>query len=183
MELFRKLTQSKLNVDFITKFLRGKGLAVKELDNDWWMVKAYDCNICYKYDNNRLSFTTILEAQLDDINLDILSKACNFINDNFYTIKNFWSYRYKDNAEDYEPIGITIHFSLEQICTSRDDIMSAYESYLSSLLDAIEKSKEAYRYFEYQLQKQVNNTIGFNYSDNPDCNSEEIQSKGRIGFK
>lgn len=181
--------EKELTIEYITKFIRKKGLASSVNGENGLLFKLYDMNWRLFFEKGRLSMNVNFEIG-EDINIPCLLQAINKVNEERYMIKTFMQ-EFMPEAEDGKPIpNAEVHkvivFSFETLCFTEKAFMTAYEFCVYALTDSIDAHRKHYaQYLEQTKSKAQDIKIGFNKQDGSNDNTNSTATKDthcRIGF-
>ena len=183
--LLEKLSKP-LSIVYIAKFLRNKGIATHERDNNNLGFKLYDMNWDLYFEEGRLGIKTSFNLG-DNINTDYMLQATNKLNSDRWIVKAFIETYLPEkgdnsNAEDKVT---SIVFSFENFCYSETDFEKIYEFAIYAMTDGIEFHRKSYAELINEKNTCSRNPIGFHKDQNN--NSEVItsadgQKRNKIGF-
>ena len=181
--------EKELNLEYINKFIRNKGLASHENGENSLSFKLYDLNWRLFYEQGRLSMNISFDLG-EDINIPCLMHAMNKVNEERYIVKTFMQ-EYTPEDEEGKPIPNaeiqrSIVFSFETLCFTEKAFEKVYEFCVYALTDSIDFHRKHYaQYLEANKTRAKDVKIGFSSqngaSDNADSTVTENNHR-RIGF-
>lgn len=183
------LFERELNIEYINKFIRQKGLAT-HMDGDKVLsFKLYDLNWRLTFEQERLHINVIFELG-DDINIPCLMQAMNKLNEERYIVKTFvLEYTEEDNegkSIPNAPIQRSIVFSFESLCFTESAFEKLYEFCVYALTDAMDYHRKLYaQYLEANKLRAKEGRIGFTQENVGNEASDATVTKNnhrKIGF-
>lgn len=175
-----------LSLDYVTKYLRNKGIATHASGENGLRFKLYDMNWDVYCEEGRFGLRSSFNLG-DDINMDCMYKAVNKLNEERWIVKSFIeTYSSNEDCTDKtEETNTSIVFSFEGFCYSERDFDKIYEFAIYAMTDGIEFHRKIYA--ETVKEFNLNKTKPIGYNSEHETNEKLVSAvdnkqRRRIGF-
>lgn len=180
-----KIFSNSLSIDYVTKYLRNKGIATHKSGDNSLTFKLYDMNWDLYYEEGRLGLKNSFNLG-NDINMNCMLQAINKLNADRWIVKSFIDIDNPENdSSTKEDRLMSIVFSFESFCYSDSDFEKTYEFAIYAMTDGIEFHRKCYAENLKELNTRNPNPIGFHKEQNKnkeESSSVDNQKRPRIGF-